>query len=159
MKDIIPYLNYKNMKRGVDYIGVGAGAIIFNNEGKVFISQRGPGARNESGKWDFPGGGVEFGERCEDAVVREIKEEFEMDIKVLEFLEVLDHFIPQEKQHWVSPSYIAKHISGEPKNMEPHKCLGLKWVDIKDINPDDLSISSRSNYNKFVEKYGKEKIF
>ena len=77
MKDIIPYLNYKNMKRGVDYIGVGAGAIIFNNEGKVFISQRGPGARNESGKWDFPGGGVEFGERCEDAVVREIKEEFE----------------------------------------------------------------------------------
>ncbi|MDD4990446.1 MAG: NUDIX domain-containing protein [Candidatus Pacebacteria bacterium] len=147
------------MKKGVDYIGVGAGAIIFNNEGKVFVAQRGPGARNEAGKWDFPGGGVEFGEKCADAVVGEIKEEFEMDIKVLEFLEVLDHFIPQEKQHWVSPSYIAKHINGEPKNIEPHKCLGFKWVDIKDINPDDLSISSRSNYNKFVEKYGKEKTF
>ena len=147
------------MKKGVDFIGIGAGAIIFNSEGKVFIAQRGPRARNEAGKWDFPGGSVEFGEKCVDAVVREIKEEFEMDIKILEFLEVVDHIIPKEKQHWVSPSYVAKYIKGKPKNMEPRKCLGFKWVYIKDINPDELSLASRSNYNKFIEKYGKEKTF
>ena len=147
------------MRKGIDFIGVGAGAIIFNGEGKVFIAQRGLKARNEAGKWDFPGGSVEFGERCEDAIAREIKEEFGMDIKVLEFLEVVDHIISEEKQHWVSPSYIAKHIGGEATIVEPEKCIGFKWVDISDINPNELSIASRSNYEKYIEKYGKEKTF
>ena len=62
------------MKKGVDYIGVGVGAVIFNSEGKVFLSKRGPKARNEVGTWEFPGGGVEFGEKLADALVREIKE-------------------------------------------------------------------------------------
>lgn len=58
------------MKPGKDYIGVGCGVIIFNKEGKVFIAKRGFGARNERGKWDFPGGSVELGEKCEDAIKR-----------------------------------------------------------------------------------------
>ncbi len=62
------------MRKGIDFIGVGAGAMIFNDDGKVFIAQRGEKARNERGRWDFPGGSVEFGEKCEDAVKREIKE-------------------------------------------------------------------------------------
>lgn len=33
------------MKKGVDYIGVGAGALIFNTDGKVFLAQRGPKTR------------------------------------------------------------------------------------------------------------------
>ena len=32
---------YSAMKKGVDYIGVGAGAVIFNKEGKVFLAKRG----------------------------------------------------------------------------------------------------------------------
>jgi len=142
------------MKRGIDYIGVGSGAMIFNNQGKVFIAQRGPKARNESGKWDFPGGAVEFGEHCEDAVVREVKEEYDIDIKVIEFLEVVNHIIKEENQHWVSPSYIAKHISGVPKVLEPEKCTGLKWVDLSEINPDSLSLASHSIFFKYKEKYG-----
>ena len=62
------------MKKGIDFIGVGVGAIIFNNEGKVLIAQRGLKARNEVGKWEFPGGGVKFGEICENAIKREVKE-------------------------------------------------------------------------------------
>jgi len=48
------------MKKGIDYIGVGAGAVIFSREGKVFLAKRGTEAGNESGKWEFPGGGVDF---------------------------------------------------------------------------------------------------
>lgn len=142
------------MKKGIDFIGVGTGAIVFNDEGKILISQRGPKARNESGKWEFPGWSVNFGEHCEDAIVREVKEEFDIDIQVIELLEVVNHIIPDEKQHWVSPSYIAKHISWNPKIMEPHKCTGMKWVKIKDIDPKELSIASKSNYEKYIEKYG-----
>ncbi len=147
------------MKKGIDFIGVGTGAIIFNDEGKVLLAQRGPKARNENGKWEFPGGSVEFGETCEEAIVREIKEELEIDIKVIELVEVVNHILLEEKQHWVSPSFVARHVRGEPKIKEPEKCVGYKWVKISDINFDELSIASQSNYKKFVEKYGYAKTF
>lgn len=140
------------MKKGVDYIGVGAGAMIFNEEGHVFINKRGPEARNESGKWEFPGGGVEFGETCETAVIREVFEEFNFKIEVVELLEVVNHIIPDENQHWVSPSFIAKHISGEPQIMEPTKCTDFKWTPIEEINPEELSIASRSNFESYMRK-------
>jgi 8-oxo-dGTP diphosphatase len=142
------------MKKGVDFIGVGTGAIIFNKEGKVFLARRGPKARNESGKWDFPGGSVEFGEPCEEAIKREIKEEYDFDIEVLELLEVVNHIIPEEKQHWVSPSFIAKKVGGTPRNLEPEKCTEIRWIDLSEINPDELTMPSRSNFLKFREKYG-----
>lgn len=145
------------MKKGVDYIGVGCGAMIFNDEGKVFISKRGKKARNESGKWDFPGGGVKFGEKCEDAVKREIKEEHDIDVEVVEFLEVVSHIIPEEKQHWVSPSYVAKLVSGEAKIMEPEKCDEIRWVNISEIDPETLSLASKSNFLKYMENYGPAK--
>jgi len=43
------------MKKGVDYIGVGVGALIVNKEGKLFLAMRGKETRNESGKWEFSG--------------------------------------------------------------------------------------------------------
>jgi mutator protein MutT len=143
------------MIKGKDYIGVGCGAMIFNDEGKVFLSKRGKNVRNEVGKWDFPGGGVKFGEKIEDAVKREIKEEHDIDIEVTEFLEVVNHIIPEENQHWVSPSYVAKLISGKAKIMEPHKCDEIKWVKLSEIDPETLTSASRSNFNKYIEKYGK----
>ena len=147
------------MKKGVDFIGVGTGAIIFNDEGKVLVAQRGPKARNETGKWDFPGGAVEFGETCEKAVIRELKEEFEINIKVIELLEVVNHILKVEEQHWVSPSFIARHIGGVPRITEPEKCIGFKWMKISEINPEELTNVSRSNYQKFIEKYGMIKTF
>ncbi len=148
------------MKKGIDFIGVGVGALIFNHKGKVFIAQRGPKARNEVGKWEFPGGSVEFGETCEKAIVREIKEEFDIDIEVVELLTVVNHILPKkEAQHWVSPSFVAQHVGGISKIMEPGKCSQFKWTKISEINPEELSVSSKSSYLKFIEKYGKANPF
>ena len=62
------------MKPGIDYIGVGVGAVIINKEGKIFLAKRGKRVRNESGLWDFPGGGVEYGETLIKSLIREIDE-------------------------------------------------------------------------------------
>jgi len=142
------------MKRGIDYIGVGTGAMIFNKEGKIFIAQRGPKARNERGKWDFPGGSVEFGERCEDAIIREIVEEHDMEIEIISLLEVCNHIITEENQHWVSPSFIARHKSREPRIVEPEKCTAFQWIEISKINPDELTNTSRQNFNTYIKLYG-----
>lgn len=147
------------MKKGVDFIGVGTGAMVFNNEGEIFLGKRGPKAKNEIGRWDFPGGSVRFGEKCESACIREFKEEFDIDIEIIELLEIVNHILPEEKQHWVSPSFIGKYLSGTPKITEPEKCTEVKWVKLSEINPDELTVCSRSDYHKFIKKYGIEKTF
>lgn len=77
-----------------------------------------------------------------------------MEIEVVELLEVVNHIIPEEDQHWVSPSYIARCVSGQPKIMEPDKTDEIKWVNISEIDPSLLTEPSKSNFLKFKEKYG-----
>jgi mutator protein MutT len=130
------------MKRGVDYIGVGVGAIIVDEAGKVFLAQRGPKAKNERGLWEFPGGSVEFGETLRAALAREIDEEYGIRIEVGDLLTVTDHILPDEKQHWVSPSYICRILEGAPTIREPEKCSAIGWFALDDI-PDNLTLVTR----------------
>ena len=58
-------------------------AIIINN-GKVLIAQRAE-KQKLAGKWEFPGGKIEFGETPEECRKREIKEELGINIEVNDF--------------------------------------------------------------------------
>jgi mutator protein MutT len=118
-------------KRGIDYIGVGVGACILNEVGEVLLAQRGPLAKNERGTWEIPGGGVEFGETLEVALKREILEEIGVEIKIISLLQVCDHILPAEKQHWVSPTYLCHIVSGEPTIKEPGKCSDMGWFSLE----------------------------
>jgi len=42
----------KVMKKGIDYIGVSAGVMIFNDDHQIFLAQRGPKAKNERVCWE-----------------------------------------------------------------------------------------------------------
>lgn len=139
------------MKRGVDYIGVGVGAIIVAEDGRLFLARRGPLAKNERGLWEFPGGSVEFGERLKDALRREIAEEYGVQIEVGELLDVVDHLLPDEGQHWVSPTFLCRIVEGEPIIREPGKCSEIGWFDPDEV-PTNLSVVSRSNLAHYVER-------
>jgi 8-oxo-dGTP diphosphatase len=132
------------VKRGVEYIGVGVGAIIVDDAGRLFLARRGPQAKNERGLWEFPGGSVEFGERLADALKREMREEYGIEIEVGELLDVVDHILPDEGQHWVSPTFICTIVSGEPTIREAAKCTEIGWF-APDQMPDDLTQITRSN--------------
>ena len=56
-------------------------AIITNKEEKILIAKRSL-KKSQGGLWEFPGGKIEKNESKEDAIVREIKEELNMDVKV-----------------------------------------------------------------------------
>ena len=133
------------MKKGVEYIGVGVGALIFNDQNKILLRKRGKASRNEVGKWEVPGGGVEFNETLRDAIKREIKEEFGIDIEVVELLDVYDHIIADEKQHWVSPCFICKSTSGIPSILEPDKIEEIGWFSADEIKKLPCSIVTQKN--------------
>ena len=61
-------------------------AALIVRDNKVLIAKRSTGDPNVFGKWEFPGGKVKENESEEHAIEREIKEEFEMDIKANKFL-------------------------------------------------------------------------
>ena len=136
------------MQRGIDYIGVGVGAIIVDDHGRLFLARRGPQAKNERGLWEFPGGAVEFGERLADALRREIREKYGIEIQVGELLDVADHILPEEGQHWVSPSFICSIVSGEPTICEKAKCTEIGWF-APDKMPDDLTQVTRANLRHY----------
>ena len=141
------------MQRGIDYIGVGVGAAIFNSEGKLFLTLRGKKAKNERETWEIPGGSVEFGEILEDALKREIKEEHGVDIEVIELLDICDNIVPDEHQHWISPTYICRITKGTPKILESEKCDAIGWFSLAEAKKLPLSIVTKYDLAILEKKY------
>ncbi len=139
------------MEKGLDYIGVGVGAVIFNKEGSLFLARRGKGARNEREKWEFPGGSVEFGETLENALIREIHEEYGFTIEVLQLLDVVNHILPEEGQHWVSPTYLCRYKKGTPRILEPHKCDDIGWFTFADLPVQEMTQASQKSLSSLTK--------
>lgn len=60
-------------------------AIIKNEGGKILIAKRNL-KKSQGGLWEFPGGKIEKDETREEAIIREIKEELTIDIKIDNYL-------------------------------------------------------------------------
>ena len=140
------------MKRGVDYIGVGVGAVIFNKEGRIFLAKRGKKSRNEAGKWECPGGALEFGESFEKTIIREMKEEFDIDIEVVDQLATFNHLIPRERQHWVALAFVCRIKKGTPKILEAEKCEEIGWFTLEEMKKMPLTIASAHRLKQVLER-------
>lgn len=126
------------MKKGIDYIGVGCGALIINDKNETLLVKRAGQTVNEDGYWSKPGGSVEFGEKITDAIKREIKEEIGVDIELTQFLGYNDHILKLENQHWVALHYLARIINGIPENLEPNKHSEIKWFPLDNL-PENIT--------------------
>ena len=67
-------------------------AAIIRKEDEIFATQRGYGDFKDG--WEFPGGKIEEGETPEEALIREIKEELEVDIAIDQYLMTVEHDYP-----------------------------------------------------------------
>ena len=64
-----------NLKHKFVLLQDGAAAIIVNENGQILLQ-----SRADNDRWGLPGGCQELGERFEDTVIREVKEETNLDI-------------------------------------------------------------------------------
>ena len=136
------------MQIGRDYIGVGCGAFILNENKELLLLQRNKAP--EKGCWSIPGGKVELFERMENAVKREIKEETDADIEVIKLLGICNHIVNDEHVHWVSPSYLCKITRGEPRIVEPLKHSNMKWFGLDEL-PENLTITTKQAIKDYME--------
>ncbi len=97
-------------------------AAIIIKDKKIFATQRGYGEFKDG--WEFPGGKVEKGEIPENAIVREIKEELDTEIKVKEYFDTVEYDYPNF--HLSMKCYICSVLSGKLELLE-HEAA--KWLD------------------------------
>lgn len=141
------------MKAGIDYIGVAVGVLIINDEGKIFLTKRGSHATNERGTWEIPGGKVNFGETLQHAAIREAKEEYGIDIELIEQFVAQNHLIPGEHQHWVPTSFLCRIVgASKPSIMERDKCDEIGWFSF-DALPSPLSIITKIDIAQYKETH------
>lgn len=119
-----------------------AAAIIRNSEGKILIAQRNF-KKSQGGLWEFPGGKIETGETQDEAIIREIKEELEMDIKYDSYFDekIYEYFDKTIRLIALNCSI----ISGSYKILEHES---IKWVHESEFK--DYKFAPADIY--FVEK-------
>ena len=101
------------MKAEKDFIGVGCGAIIINNNNEILLVKRSKNSRTEPGMWSRPGGQVEFSESASEAVEREVKEETNLVVKIIRSLEFTENLSDDKSPPTAKrPSRLAVSTSG-----------------------------------------------
>ncbi len=136
------------MEKGRDYIGVGVGAIVVDQDRVLLLKRR---KEPEPGCWGIQGGAVKFGETIEDAVKRELKEELSVEVELVALLGVTDHILPHAGVHWVSPVFLARIASGSPKNAERDKHSDLRWFGLDDL-PENVTLTTRRAVELLVSR-------
>lgn len=116
---------------------IGVGAVIINEKDEILLVLRN---RNpEKGTWSIPGGKIDLYEKMEDTVVREIKEEVDLDIRVERFLCTAETIKPDNEEHWISVIYRTSIVTGEASNMEEGGAIGeIRWFSLKEL-PENLA--------------------
>lgn len=109
-------------------------AALIEKEGKYLIARRNHGDPEANGKWEFPGGKVELNENEFDAIEREMREEFEVHVKALEFL--CNSITEYTARTIELRLYLCRFISGEFKLHDHHE---IKWVTKEELSNYDFA--------------------
>ena len=109
-------------------------AIILNSQNKVIVCQR-SASMHLPLKWEFPGGKIEEDETPEECLIREIKEELDIEISVIEQLRVNDHHYLDKSIRLIP--FICRHLGGDVtlkehadyKYLDNEHLLDLDWAE------------------------------
>ena len=100
-----------------------AGALV-DVDGRVLLAQR-PKGKQLEGLWEFPGGKIEPGERPEDALIRELREELGIAVKAACLAPLTFASHAYEDFHLMMPLYVCRRWEGF---VQPLDGQALKWV-------------------------------
>jgi 8-oxo-dGTP diphosphatase len=101
-----------------------AACALVDTDGRVLLAER-PAGKSMAGLWEFPGGKIEAGERPEETLIRELKEELGIDVRepCLAPLTFASHAYPDF--HLLMPLYVCRRWEGTVVAKEGQQ---LKWV-------------------------------
>lgn len=123
-------------------------SVVKNNEGKILVLRRHPKSKTNPHKWELPGGKIEKGEFFDEALIREVKEETDLDVKVGDFCEAVQDDYPHKRT--VQLIMYSKDISGEVKISDEHD--DWMWASVDEIKALDITSSLEKIIGKRNER-------
>ena len=81
-----------NLRENIIMKNIEVCAAIIIKDNRIFVTQRGYGFFK--GQWEFPGGKIEEGESKEECLIREIKEELNANISIVQYLNTIEYDYP-----------------------------------------------------------------
>ena len=134
----------------MDAFATAVKAFIVDNEGQLLIVKRADDDPHRPGMWEIPGGRLNPGEDPSLGLRREVKEETNLLVEVLDPLAV-SHFAREDKQIVTLITFVCKPISGKVKISEEHS--DYKWVDVKAAQ-DVISKFYYKELEAYARRYG-----
>lgn len=106
---------------------ISAVAGILKKNDKILVAER-PLGKPYSGYWEFPGGKIEANETGFNALVRELREELDIEVRQAEFCFEHRHAYPDKIVHL--QIFLVTSFHGEPVNKEHQQ---LRWVTFSEM--------------------------
>lgn len=120
-------------------------AVIQNEEGKILIAQRNL-KKSQGGLWEFPGGKIEPNETKEESIIREIKEEMDIDIETKKFIDQKIFNYPDKDINLIAIE--CKQIKGDIK-LNEHE--DFKWVNKNELKNFNFAPADKFIINTILE--------
>ncbi len=129
-------------------IRVRAAAFIKKNE-KLLLLQH---YKNGKKYWVIPGGGVEFGEKIEDALKRELKEELNIIINVRDLLFINESIYPDRSRHIINLYFDCDYIKGIIKLGHEKRLSDFKFFSLNEIEKIKIYPNIKNQIKYFLER-------
>jgi nucleoside triphosphatase len=126
------------------------GALVVNDKHEVLLVR----SPKWGTKYTVPGGHIELGERAEDAIVREVKEETGLDSVPEELLIVQQAIYPKDyhkHEHYIFMDYVCRATSSEVR-LDGRELQSYIWVRPEDAIKLDLEEYTRNFVLKYLQK-------
>jgi nucleoside triphosphatase len=130
------------------YPKVAVGALIVNNNNEIFLGK----THKWKGKWCVPGGHLEWGEKMEDTVKREVKEELNLDVNNVHLLHVQESVLSKdfhEERHFIFLDFACNLVGGKVK-LNP-EFQDYVWVTPEKALEMPINKSTKILIEKFLE--------
>ena len=111
-------------KQGLIEIKLVAAAVLVDTDNRVLLARR-PKGKDMGGLWEFPGGKIKEGESPERAVIRELKEELDIDVTASCLAPITFASHRYNEFHLLMPLFACRVWKG---NLGPMENQELKWV-------------------------------
>ena len=120
------------------------GCIIIEKDKVLLIQQT-------KGHWGFPKGHMEVGETEKETAIREVKEETNLDVKIIENKRYTMEYITDKGTLKQVVLFIAKKVKGNEKYQES-EIKSMKWMTFKDAIETITYDNTRELFNKVLQE-------
>ena len=140
------------MKKGVDHIGNSVIFFCHDGKGRFLMGKRSQNSRDEKGRWDIGGGGIELHDTVENTLKKEIMEEYCTEVLGFELLGYRDvHRVNDgEATHWIALDFKVLVNPDQVQIGEPHKLDALEWFTLDSMPAME---ESHSQWPEFLKLY------